>query len=148
MRPLIIGAAPSRRSNPEEPLSGRSGRRLAALCGLPIEAFLEAFERRNLIDEWPGPKQDADGDAFVTAREARRFAESFRPVVRGRRVVILGLSVAAGFGLTHPAMTFAPHWGGEFAFCPHPSGVSRWWNDPANEERARNFWSGLAATLR
>lgn len=145
MKPLIIGQAPSRLSDPVEPLSGRSGRRLADLCGLSMEAFLDAFERRNLVNEWPGPA-DGDGDAFVTAGEARRLAQSFRPVVRGRRVVILGFSLAAGFGLTHPAMTFAPHWEGEFAFCPHPSGVSRWWNDRGNEDRARAFWASVAAS--
>jgi hypothetical protein len=32
-RPLIVAQAPSSRSDPSEPLSGASGRRLAALVG-------------------------------------------------------------------------------------------------------------------
>lgn len=31
-------------------------------------------------------------------------------------------------------------WRGGVAFHPHPSGLSRWWNDPRNIERAKEFW--------
>lgn len=142
MKPLIIGQAPSRSSDPSEPLSGRSGCRLADLCGLDVATFLATFERANLLDHYPGAK--LKGDEFVTTAEARTLAAGVRPRLRGRTVVVLGLVNAAGFGLTQPAFQFAPHWEGLFAFSPHPSSVSRWWNDPANEARARAFWSALA----
>lgn len=148
MMPLIIGQAPSRMSDPDEPLSGNSGRRLAALCGLDLRTFIDGFERRNLLSRWPGSSTGA-GDRFVGSAEARRLAESTRPLLGppDRKVIVLGFATAAAFGLTQPALTFAPHWGRLFAFCPHPSGVSRWWNDPTCEERARTFWAALAREL-
>lgn len=144
-RPLIIGQAPGRcrPGDPGEPLAGRSGGRLASLCGLPLPEFLARFERDNLLTEFPG--KAGKGDRFTSPREARRLAERFRPVVEGRRVVVLGFSTAAAFQITHRALVFAPYWGGLFAFSPHPSGVSLWWNDPANAARARAFWSALAS---
>lgn len=143
-RPLIIGQAPSRLSDPTEPLSERSGARLSDLCGISVPEFLAGFERRNLIEEWPG--KAGKGDRFVGLPEARRLAETCREAAAGRRVVVLGFSIAAAFRLTGPSLTFAAHWGGSFAFCPHPSAVSRWWNDPANGARARAFWRELAST--
>lgn len=147
MRPLIVGQAPSRASDPAEALSGKSGRRLAALCGIPFEAFLAGFERSNLLADWPGEAQ-GKGDRFVGLPVARALAERYRRASYRRRVVVLGFKTAAAFGLTGPALAFFPHWEGWFAFCPHPSGVSTWWNVRANEERARKFWTALARSIR
>ena len=58
MKPLIIGQAPAAGSNPREPLSGNSGRRLAALCGIPHEAFLDAFERVELLRDLRAGQQE------------------------------------------------------------------------------------------
>jgi len=146
MKPMIIGQAPSRTSDPGEPLSGNSGRRLADLCGIEFAVFLETFERKNLVDSYPGAA--AKGDLVVDRVSARELAGRFRPMVTGRRVVILGLSTAAAFELTHRAFLFAPHWNGQFAFSPHPSGVNLWWNDAENEKRARAFFSELAREAR
>ena len=146
MRPLIIGQAPSMEHGEDEALSGRSGERLARFCGLTIPEFLETFDRENLVETFPG--KAGKGDRFPGPREARRLAERSRPGVGGRRVVVLGFSTAAAFDLTHPTLTFAPHWGAEFAFSPHPSGVSRWWNDPENLRRATAFWVELARAAR
>jgi len=61
--------------------------------------------------------------------------------------VLLGGKVAAAFYM-HRRPLF--RWLDEFgdgalvAVAPHPSGVSRWWNDPANLRRARRFWHKLA----
>lgn len=141
-RVVIIGQAPSRLSDPSEPLSGNSGRRLAGLAGLSLPEFLDRFERRNLLDAWPG--KAGKGDAFVGAGEARGLAESLRAGLAARRVVLLGAGLAAAFRVTLPAMTWGDHWGGRYAWAPHPSGINRWWNTPGNEERARAFWRALA----
>lgn len=146
IRPLIIGQAPSREHGEDEALSGRSGARLAELCGLTLVEFLEVFDRANLVETFPG--KAGKGDRFPSPGEARSLAGRFKRVVGGRRVVVLGFSTAAAFGLTHPAMIFAPHWGAEFAFSPHPSGVSRWWNDPENLRRATAFWLEVARAAR
>jgi uracil-DNA glycosylase len=144
MKPLIIGQAPGiGYAERPEPVAGRCGGRLAALCGLSLDEFLSRFDRENLVPYFPG--RLITGDRFVGRVEARDLAERFRSAVVDRRVVVLGFSTATAFRLTHPAFTFARHWGGEFAFCPHPSGVNRWWNDPENLRLAAQFWRRFAA---
>ncbi len=143
MKTLIIGQAPSRTSDPGEPLSGKSGERLARLCGISLSQFICRFDRENLLPAWPGERA-GEGDSFIPVREARELAQRFRRAVSGRRVVVLGATLCCGFDLTQRAFEFAPHWEGEFAWSPHPSGVSRWWNDPENARRAGEFWRELA----
>jgi uracil-DNA glycosylase len=146
LRALIIGQAPSANSDPAEPLSGMSGRRLASLCCLSLEAFLAAYDRANLVEAFPG--RLAKGDAFPIG-EARRTAALIR-ALGPRRLVLLGSGVARAFGVVEgaPALRWfrlGPH---EAAICPHPSGVCRWWNDPLNVGRARSFWLRLEAARR
>lgn len=146
MKPLVIGQAPSSSSNPDWPLSGRSGRRLAALCGVEEADFLEAFDRVNLIPTFPG--KAGKGDAFCI-EEARRSALIVRHM-QPRQVILLGDNVRRAFDVVDGAPLFrwfrlGPH---RAAIAPHPSGVSRWWNEQENEIRARNFWRGLATGRR
>jgi len=146
MRPLIVGAAPSRTSNPRKPLSGTSGRRLAALCGLSFPAFLRAFERVNLLDCYPGRRGDKGDELprFV----ARLSACNLTPRLRQRRTVLLGRGVARAFHM-HDRPFFVWHDdigdGALVAVAPHPSGVSLFWNDAENVDAARRFWRALAA---
>ena len=83
MRVLLIGQAPSRMSDPAEPLSGPCGGRLADLCGLSLPDFLARFDRVNLIDRFPG--KAAKGDLFPVDRARRKvidlllFEEAERP---------------------------------------------------------------------
>lgn len=142
LRPIIVGQAPSRISDPGEPLSGRSGARLAALCGLTLPDFLARFERINLVPDWQG--KAGKGDASVTAPDARDRAGLLRAAFSGRRIVVLGAINAAAFGLDWPKFSFRSHWGGEFAWSPHPSGFNLFWNDPIGAEIGRQFWSQLA----
>lgn len=141
-RVVIIGQAPSRRSDPSEPLSGTSGRRLARLCDMTLDGFLTTFERRNLIESYRGPA--LKGDRFVGLREARQAALALRPGLAGRKTVVVGFAVAKAFRLTVPPFAFVAHWETEFAFIPHPSSINLWWNEPANEARARVFLRDLA----
>lgn len=150
---MIIGQAPGPRTDPKVPLSGRCGARLAALCGLTLDEFLDRFHRVNLIERFPG--KQAKGDAFPID-EARRGA--IRLLTEGWldhrwRVVLLGGNVVRTFGLAADlekplafyTLGFAH---GGAAYCPHPSGVNRWWNDPANERAARKFWRALCTGSR
>lgn len=34
-------------------------------------------------------------------------------------------------------------WFYELTKSPHPSGLSRWWNDPEQASRGREFWSNI-----
>ncbi len=144
MKPLIVGQAPSRLSDPREPLSGRSGARLAALCGLSLDAFVVLFERVNLLDYFPG--KAGKGDLFP--HEVARFSAcAMTPKLRQRRTVLLGGKVAAAFHLhRRPLLEWFEEVGDGalVAVAPHPSGVSSWWNEPTNVVAARRFWRAFA----
>lgn len=143
-KPLIIGQAPSRKSDPSKPLSGRSGRRLADLAGVPLEKFVETFDRMNLIEEYPG--SSGKGDAFFAVQAQRRAIEIVRTgEILRPHVVLLGVNVALAFGLSGmKPLVWTERDGVAIAMCPHPSGVSLWWNDPEHVEEARAFWRKLA----
>lgn len=125
-------------------LTGRCGDRLADLAGMSVAEYLRVFDRTNLVRGYSGPR--------LTARRAREAADELRRSLGGRRVVLLGRTVAAAFGLSRDAEWFrwlpmSTEAGGPGVFrvvaAPHPSGLSRWWSDPLNVARARVFWSGL-----
>jgi hypothetical protein len=155
MKPLIVAEAPSRTSNPAEPLSGRSGRRLADFCGLSHSDFLETFERINIFDDvqegFPLLK------ATIVARDrvlpklypGRRVVLFRRPAYAVERALLqAGYPAArdlsfANFIWHH--VRLAPPEVVAFACSPHPSARARFWNDPENEEAAKRFWRKLAA---
>lgn len=124
-------------------LTGKVGRKLADLAGLSYHDYLQAFDRRNLLNYYPGPAKVGEGDSFLVA-EAKTAAVRMRPQLAGRVVILLGASVAEAFGygkvpLTEWTRCYA--WGAEFlmAKVPHPSGVNRWWNDYENVRRVEMF---------
>lgn len=129
LRPLLVGEAPSREGG--EPMGGRVGARLAAAAGLTVDEFLRRCDRVNLLSRCPGKAGRPKGHAFP-AEEARVAAEALD--VRGRVVVILGKRVARACGLRDVAwLTEVRLRDAELAFVvPHPSGIVRWYNDPAN----------------
>jgi len=142
MRTIFIGQAPSRYSDPRRPLiGGRSGTKLQELCGFSLRQYFEAFERRNLLPEWPGPGRDK-GDAFP-AGLAHEAAKAMLAGLRARRAVLLGRGVAEAFGLCAPPLewTRLPCPGGwyEAAYLPHPSGLNHWWNVAENAAAAARF---------
>lgn len=137
MRVLLVGQAPSRDTCGGPPFSGRSGRRLADLAGVKHDELREVFALVNLLDRWPG--KNGRGDAFPMG-EARAAAARL-DLSKHDVVVLVGKSVARAFGIGE-AEYFAERVGGVFVV-PHPSGVNRWWNDAANEERARRFMEEL-----
>lgn len=128
---LIIGQAPSRTSDPDEPLTGRSGRRLADLLGVAFDVVLTS-ERRNLNHKWT-QKNGRDG---FDGREAADTAERIMSEDGPKRVVILGAKVAGAFGLTWKPLHSERAFGRSFLMIPHPSGLNRWWNDSKNRRSA------------
>ena len=139
---MIIGQAPGQKGN-GEPLAGKAGRRLAALCGLSLDAYLARFRRVNLLPTFPGKAGKGDAFPLPAAREAAR---ALLPALEGRRVVLLGGRVAAAFGLHRaPLLVWQPFHGAWVAVAPHPSGLNRFWNDPRNVRRAQQFWRTFAA---
>lgn len=135
MKTLLLGEAPSRTSDPLRPFSGSSGDRLRLVLG---GALRPSYQLANLFSAWPGRESDGKGSRW-DAREARAAASALD--LRGRRVVFVGRRVARAFGHERaPFLEWAEDERGfRFAVLPHPSGIVRWWNEPANVERARSF---------
>jgi len=112
------------------------------MSGLTKKAYLVRFERANLLDAWPG--KGGKGDAFPRA-EARAAAAKMEPLLRGRTVVFVGASVARAFGVKIPFYLQWASWNeGWAAVLPHPSGINRWYNEPANALCAERFMRRLA----
>lgn len=138
----VVGQAPGPNTDPSEPLSGASGRRLAALCGLTYAEFRRRFRLVNVLDGHPG--RSGKGCAFPSA-EARKSASDLLMGMAGHPTVLLGRAVPAAFGLAAaPWFEWRQSGGWPVAATPHPSGISHWWNEPANVRRARRFWRRLA----
>ena len=66
------------------------------------------------------------------------------------RYLLCGRRVAAAFGFRADVAYLRWYrWEGKwYAVIPHPSGIVRWYNDPANVQRARRFLRRLAARVR
>lgn len=87
----------------------------------------------NLLRRWPGDQ--GKGDAFPIAR-ARRAAGKFKPA---GVVLLAGKRVAEAFGERRAYFEWFDLRGARAAVIPHPSGISHWWNEPANVARAAAF---------
>ncbi len=135
VKPLLVGEANPYGADPAFALNPlpehASGGRLARILGLSRGDYLRIFDRRNLCPTtWSVPV-------------ARREAEAIMRVL-GRDVVLLGSKVAQAFGLRYEPFTTR----GRLHLLPHPSGLSRAWNDPESIPRARALLAGLLSTGR
>jgi uracil-DNA glycosylase len=143
MRLCIVGEAPGRRTGPV-PFAGRTGGVLAGLLGVPRDGWEAAgIGAVNLFRRWPGAL--GRGSAFPGPRSARaRASLVLASIPNDVPAVLCGLRVARAVGLRR-ARWF--EWVDlddlQVAVVPHPSGVSHWWNSPANRRAAREFFSGL-----
>lgn len=138
-RVTIVGQAPGRRNGAALAFEGPSGRRLAALAGVSERELRRRAKLVNLLPRWPGAA--GKGDLFPAAA-AKKAAKGMR---LGGRVPLAGRGVARAFGVgAAPFLEWFTLGRCEAAVFPHPSGVSHWWNDPANRAEAARF---LAAVL-
>ena len=112
-RGVVIGQAPPIAAGPDfVPLSGSAEQRLARLAGLDLCELWQRFDRRNLLDEYPGRKAKAarhqrengyrlhqsTGDEFPMERA--RSAAATIDLSGYSLAVLLGLQVArSGIGL-------------------------------------------------
>ena len=138
---IFVGQAPSCETDERPAFTGRCGRFLAEMLGLPQEEMLRRFLFINLLPRFPGKAKG--GDAFPMD-QARVYAEALASFFsRKNSVVLLGRNVAKAFNLGsldllswhHPVQTH----GARTAMVPHPSGINRWYNDEANREKATWF---------
>lgn len=133
MRTVLVGVDPGKNSGGPFSGEGGSGRRLASLCGLSVDEFASRFDRINLHHS-AGHPESAD----------RRAAENLIPVLRGRRVVAVGGRVATALSVGGENLSWSVRERGFVgAKIPHPSGVSRWWNDRGNTLAASRFMKDM-----
>jgi uracil-DNA glycosylase len=147
---LFIGQAPSRETEGKPPFTGKCGSFLAGLMGLTQEEMLATHDFLNVLDHYPG--KGVGGDKFPMV-EATVKARKMLPTLRGRSIILLGANVARAFGakqfsyltqyeIRNPenlADIIVP-W---MVVIPHPSGINRHWNKPANRDVVRKFFSSL-----
>ncbi len=106
-----------------------------------VSALLRRSQHRNLLNYWPG--EDGKGSYFP-AVVAKEKAREFRPPLHVHTLVLLGMRVAAAFNMhLVPYFERRAYRDRLIYVAPHPSGVNRWWNDPANRWQARCFLEGL-----
>lgn len=147
---MLVGQAPGALGDRTRvPWSGQSGRLLRtwfAQAGLDPERFLDDWYITSLTKCFPGKAVSGPGDRAPSAREralCRPWLEGEIGFVRPRLIVTLGRlaadalipgarrqSLAALVGTVHQVDVGY----GEIPIVPlpHPSGVGRWLNDPAN----------------
>jgi len=137
----IVGEAPSGEPGPALSARGSSGRRLARLCAAPsFEAYEARFHRVNLFDS---PRR------WWSTASARTNARDLTPrLIYADAVVLLGARVRdafkmRSFGWFDAKLLNSGERVRRWYVAPHPSGRSRWWNEPANVSRAEAFWKEL-----
>lgn len=152
-RAMIVGQAPGSRAHATgEPWAGRIGEILRGwleLAGFPPEQWRETWYLTSVTKCFPGKATPGKGDRAPSTAEIALCADHLETelaLVRPELIVTLGKMAAArlipGAGrraLTDLVGTIAevdlPHGPAVIVPLPHPSGVSRWLNDPANRAR-------------
>lgn len=132
-RPLLIGMNNPLSRDPEHAPEGCTGHRLWTMlheaCGASRAEYLRAFERRNVL---------SGRDWSLSA--ARAEAETLRPLLAGRTVLLLGRGVPAALRYPETEPLVWQTQGGllyaddpaRWCYVPHPSGLNRWYNEPSN----------------
>jgi uracil-DNA glycosylase family 4 len=141
-RAYMFGQAPGVVEGAERrPWRGRAGQTLRRWLGMGEEEFYATFYCASVTRCYPGRARSGGGDRTPTAREQELCSFwrdwEFR-LLRPKLVVVVGgLAARRLLGLKSLdgaiGRTFAA---GEAVAIPlpHPSGVSRWLNDPANRD--------------
>mmetsp|Transcript_3820 Transcript_3820/g.12183 ORF Transcript_3820/g.12183 Transcript_3820/m.12183 type:complete len:233 (+) Transcript_3820:64-762(+) len=162
---LVLGQAPPgpRGSLPRgwRPLAGPAEQRLAKLAGMAGPGdFWAEFDRANLLSWYPGLKarsarhdvakgyklHQSDGDVFPM-EDARRAAAAV-DVGDYACIIMLGNNVARAFGVKAGLLEAEVRGACRLVTFPHPSGVSHFWNEPANVQRAAKALKSLLRWMR
>lgn len=150
-RVVFVGEAPSPTTQRfgGAPLVGETGRRLAMWAGLSAADFHARVTCLNLFERLPEKWYPKD------ARE-RAIVMWHEQFVEGDRVVMLGVRVAAAFGLKQrvrkrQVLTWFEWverdlW--SYAVMPHPSGLNHYWNVEEHHRLAEEFLQDLLGVER
>lgn len=143
-RILLVGQAPGlRATNENRPFAGIAGDKLQAwleMGGIPREDFWRKVHFSAITKCYPGRLPGARGDRVPTPTEqalCRPWLDAQLDLIRPDIVLLVGLlaiqtflgrvpslSAVVGTGVVKDGVRYLP--------MPHPSGVSRWLNEPAN----------------
>jgi uracil-DNA glycosylase len=145
-RILLVGQAPGRRANDERrPFAGAAGDRLRAwfeLGGIPRDDFWRKIHFAAVTRCYPGRLPGARGDRVPGPDEqdlCRPWLDDLTAALEPEIVLLVGLlAIRAYLGrvpsLTDAVGTSTIRDGVRYLPLPHPSGVSRWLNEPRNVE--------------
>jgi uracil-DNA glycosylase family 4 len=139
-RAYMFGQAPGVVEGVERrPWRGRAGQTLRRWLGMDEDEFYSTFYCASVTRCYPGRARSGGGDRTPTAREQELcsfWREWEFKLLRPQLIVVVGglaarrllglKSLDEAIGRTFPAGE------GVAVPLPHPSGVSRWLNDPAN----------------
>lgn len=117
--PLLLGLDNPHSKDPRDALlhrpRGSTGHRLFELSRMSLEDYYSKFDRANVCD-------------LMTTRDDA--------IIRGRTVLVLGTETWKRLELGTPPVLFKnkhDFWiDSTFILLPHPSGLNRFYNDPAN----------------
>jgi uracil-DNA glycosylase family 4 len=154
-RIMVIGQAPAYRKVERPPYSGASGKRLNAWleqAGFPPGSLHERCYLTSLTKCFPGSSTSGKGDRAPSSAEialCRPHLDGEIELVDPEVIITLGRLAATRFLGRKPLAEIVGHCfefdGRHIIPLPHPSGVSRWMNDPANQALVDQ---GLAALSR
>ena len=142
-RAYMLGQAPGVVEGEERrPWRGRAGQTLRRWLRLDEDAFYATFYCASVTRCYPGRAAGGGGDRTPTARE-QELCELWREwelrLLRPALIVpVGGLAIRRLLGLASLDASIGERfsYGGAVAVpLPHPSGVSRWLNAPANQAR-------------
>jgi uracil-DNA glycosylase len=142
-RAYIHGQAPGALEGEQRlPWRGRAGRTLRRWLEMDEETFYAAFYCASVTRCYPGKSASGKGDRTPTPRE-QQLCSFWRQwelrLIRPELVLVVGgLSAKRLLGVSNLAGCIGRRFELDGAVAiplPHPSGTSRWLNEPANRER-------------
>jgi len=143
---MVVGQAPGvRRDEHPEPYRGASGRLLARWferAGFPAGSLHDYCYLTSITKCFPGPSRSGKGDRAPSPAEIKLCAPNLEGelgLVRPKVILTLGLLAGRRF-TSPPRRPLDQLVGQSFGWrdavvipLPHPSGVSRWLNDPEHQ---------------
>jgi uracil-DNA glycosylase len=141
-RAYIHGQAPGALEGEQRlPWRGRAGRTLRRWLELDEDDFYATFYCASVTRCYPGKSPSGTGDRTPTTREQELCAfwrEWELRLIRPQLILVVGgLSARRLLGITRLSETIGRRFELDGALAiplPHPSGTSRWLNDPVNRE--------------
>jgi uracil-DNA glycosylase len=159
-RILLVGQAPGLRATlHDRPFAGAAGEKLRAWLeqgGIPREDFYRRVHFAAVTRCYPGRLPGAKGDRVPSPKEqelCRPWLDELVVTLRPEVVLLVGLLAIRTFlgpvkSLTAVVGTSAVRDGVLYIPLPHPSGVSRWLNEPENAAAVGRAMAALGRSIR